>query len=325
MEKINFPYRSGSHLALLHVVSESGAWEKYGLDVDYDKYIGSDDAQRGLPTGTVEFVGGNHVSTYGLRARGDKWVYLGQTVNCVVHRLCVRPDSGISGLRDLYEKKILVRGSHPSLNDWLFLKQRGLDVDRDDIELIDQMRVKQGSMDYEPGQEVEAKRAKWEWVKEGRVDACLVTTFQGIAAERAGMKVIDVESLPMINFTTVSAHQDFVEQNPDIVDRFLKGLIEGIAYFKNQPEAAKRIMKARFMGGKLDDEMVDAVYNELARIVEPKLYPTMEAIGNVYQEALRQDPDARKVNPLSLWNMNYIRRIDDRGFIDALYGNKEVN
>jgi len=324
MDRISFPYRSGSHLALLHVVSESGAWEKHGLDVDYDKYIGSDDAQRSLPAGTVEFVGGNHVSTYGLRARGDKWVYLGQTVNCVVHRLCVRPDSGISGLHDLYEKKILVRGSHPSLNDWLFLKQRGLDVDRDDIELVDQIRVKQGSMDAEPGQEEEAKRAKWEWVKEGKVDACLVTTFQGIAAERAGMKVIDIESLPMINFTTVSAHQDFVENNPDLVDRFLKGLVEGIAFFKTQPEKAKAIMKARFLNGVLDDEMVNAVYGELARIVEPKLYPTMEAIGNVYQEALRQDSDARKVNPLSLWNMNYIRRIDDSGFIDALYGNREV-
>jgi hypothetical protein len=31
MDKIAFPYRSSSHLVLLHVVAESGAWEKHGL------------------------------------------------------------------------------------------------------------------------------------------------------------------------------------------------------------------------------------------------------------------------------------------------------
>jgi ABC-type nitrate/sulfonate/bicarbonate transport system substrate-binding protein len=324
MDKVSFPYRSGSHLSLLHVISESGAWERHGLEVDYDKYIGSDDAHRDLPSGAVEFIGGNHVSTYGHRARGDKWVYLGQTVNSVVQSLCVRPDSGISHIQDLRGKKFLARGSHPTLNDWLFLKQRGLDADRDDIELVDQIRVKQGSMDAEPGQEAEAKRSKWEWVKEGKVDACFVTTLHGMAAAQAGMKIIDIESLPMIQFTTVSAHQDFVEKHPDLVERFLKGMIEGIATLKTQPETAKRIIKARYMNGALSDDMVNAIYDELARLLEPKLYPTMEAISNVYQEALYQDADSRKVNPLSLWNLNYIRRIDDSGFVDALYGNKEV-
>ena len=74
MDKISFPYRSSSHLVLLHVIAESGAWEKHGLDVNYDWHISSGDAHRAVPLGEVEFVGGNHVSTYGRRARGDKWV-----------------------------------------------------------------------------------------------------------------------------------------------------------------------------------------------------------------------------------------------------------
>ena len=39
MDHVNFPYRSSSHLALMHVISESGAWERQGLRVDYDKPI----------------------------------------------------------------------------------------------------------------------------------------------------------------------------------------------------------------------------------------------------------------------------------------------
>jgi len=97
MDNIAFPYRSSSHLVLLHVVAESGAWEKQGLRLDYDRHISSTEAHRAVPAGDVEFVGGNHVSTYGHRARGDTWVYLGQTVNQVNHQLVVPPTLGSMG------------------------------------------------------------------------------------------------------------------------------------------------------------------------------------------------------------------------------------
>lgn len=58
MEKINFPYRSESHLPFLHVVGQSGSWEKHGLQVDYDKFISSADAHNNVANGSVEFVGG---------------------------------------------------------------------------------------------------------------------------------------------------------------------------------------------------------------------------------------------------------------------------
>lgn len=58
MDRVNFPYRSSSHLALMHVISESGAWERQGLDVDYDKVIGREDAHKLVITGEVEFVSG---------------------------------------------------------------------------------------------------------------------------------------------------------------------------------------------------------------------------------------------------------------------------
>src|SRR5581483_8993772 len=127
MHKVRFPYRSFSHLPLLHVVAASGAWEKHGLDVDYNFPISAKEAHRAVAAGEIEFVGGNHVSTYAKRARGDKWVYLAQTVNTLNHRLLVRADSGIERVADLKGKTIGSYGSHPGLNDWLFLKQNGLD------------------------------------------------------------------------------------------------------------------------------------------------------------------------------------------------------
>jgi hypothetical protein len=48
----------------------------------------------------------------------------------------------------------------------------------------------------------------------------------------------------------------------------------------------------------------------------------MNAIANVYEEAKRQDADAKKINPMELWDLHHIRQIDDTGFVDSLYGNR---
>jgi ABC-type nitrate/sulfonate/bicarbonate transport system substrate-binding protein len=322
MDKVAFPYRASSHLVLLHVIAESGAWEKHGLDVEYDRRISSSEAHRAIPAGEVEFVGGNHVSTYGHRARGDNWVYLGQTLNQVHSKLIVRPDSGIFTAADLRGKKVGTRGSHPGLNDWLQLKQRGLDVDRDDLELINQLVHKKGQMDAEGEDKPTVKNPPlWTWVRDGIVDAAFVTPPSILFAEEAGLRVIDIDPLPMIWFTTISTSLDFAAKHPDLVDRFLKGIIEGIHFFKTQPERSIQIIKDRYVNeGKLSLAQATYTYQNLAPLLEARLYPTMPAIMNVYEEAKRQDPDAAKINPLALWDMHHLRAIDDSGFIDRIYG-----
>lgn len=326
MDRINFPYRSAGHLALLHVVSESGSWAKHGLDVNYNYQISSSDAHDLVPKGEVEFVGGNHVSSYAARAHGDTWVYLGQTLNQVNIKLVVRPDSGINGVADLREKVVATSGSHPSLNDWLYLKQRGLDVDRDDVVLANNVKLKTGSMDAIEGDAEKKKIPLWRRILDRQADAAFLTAPASMLAQEHGLKAIDVPPQPMIWFTTVSSSLGFVEKNPEIVERFLKGMIEGIHFFKTQREKSIDIIEKRYnREGKMSKAHATFIYESLAPYLEPKLYPSMEAIANVYEEAKRQDADAKKVNPLELWDMHHVRRIDDSGFIDNLYASSRGN
>jgi len=247
VDKVSFPYRASTHLNLLHVVAESGAWAKHGLDVNYNYQITKGDAHRAVASGEVEFVGGNHISTYAHRARGDTWVYLGQTMNTVNPKLVVRPDSGINGIRDLRGKKVGTRGMHPGLNDWLLLKQRGLDVDRDEVELVAKVEglVSAEAAEQIEGAESDAARTKkraavWQWVRDGYVDAALLLAPSHLFAADAGLKVIDIEPLPMIWYTTISSSLPFVEKHPDIVERFLKGMIEGIHFSRRSRRQASK-------------------------------------------------------------------------------------
>lgn len=335
MDKIAFPYRSSTHLPFLHVVAESGAWERHGLEVEYNKRISSGRAHDAVLKGDVEFVGGNHLSPYGHRARGDRWVFIGQTVNYVPGRkLVVRADSGIERIEDLRGKVVGSRGNHPRYNDWLQLKQHGLDVDRDEVGLVDQFQAVGGRAVHEAKVDGTAARAiadanpdieataepLWRLVLDKRIDGAFLQVPQCLFAAEAGLKTVEIDRMPMIYFTTISSSLRFVESHPDIVERFLKALIEGVHFFKTQPERSMQIIKDRYkLDGNMDVAMAERTYADMAAALEPALYPSPRAIENVYEEAVREDEDAAGINPMALWDLHYLRKIDDSGFVDRLY------
>src|SRR5262249_23179851 len=91
------------------------------------------------------------------------------------------------------------------------------------------------------------------------------------------------------------------------------------------PEESIRIIQTQYdKEGKLNLAQATYIYQELAPLLEPRLYPSMKAIANVYEEAKRDDADASKINPMELWDLHHVRRIDDSGFISALYGEKDA-
>jgi ABC-type nitrate/sulfonate/bicarbonate transport system substrate-binding protein len=301
MDKVQFPYRSDSHLPFLHVVGESGSWEKHGLQVEYNKFISSEDSHKNVASGTVEFVGGNHLSPYIRRPEGDKWVYLGQTVSLLNHRMVVRADSGVNRVADLRGKKVASKGQHPGLNTWLFIKQHGLLGEC----MLERFR---------------GDTPHWEAVRDGKADAAFVTPPADLLARRAGMKVIDVEFLPMVWFTTVSTGLPFVEKHPEIIDKFLRGICEGIAYFKTHRAESIKIIKQKYQEeGELDDQAATHLYDELKMILQAKPYASLPAISNVYEISVEQNKAAEKTDPMALWDFHFLRRIDDSGFIDNLY------
>jgi ABC-type nitrate/sulfonate/bicarbonate transport system substrate-binding protein len=160
-------------------------------------------------------------------------------------------------------------------------------------------------------------------VKDGDVDAAFVNQPRTEQARRLGLKVIDIPTQDMIFFMTVSSSAKMVTERPDVVKRVLKSVLEGIAYFKTHRDETIKILLAKHKKeGDLDLDMATKVYDDLAPRLEPKLYPSLPAVYNVYQEALKQDEkngDAAKIHPLALWNVNFLREIDDSGFINNLY------
>jgi ABC-type nitrate/sulfonate/bicarbonate transport system substrate-binding protein len=304
MDKIKFPYRSDGHLALLHVVHDSGAWAKHNLEVEYDYFIEAKDAHKMVASGEVEFVSGNHLTPYAARLKGDPWVYVGQTLNLNYHRLCVQPNSGINSMADLKGKVVAHKRTAPRPQQ-LALPER------------ERPRRRQGDVTMQKS--TQKGKAAWEGVKVGEFDAALIGPPDDIFAKRAGLKIIEIPFQPMVWFTTVSTSSKFADKHPGIVERVLKGICEGVAFFKKEKAKTTKILADRFKGEKWDNEVVEHMYKELAAILEKKPYPTLPAIRNVFELAKRQHPEVEGTNPLALWDMHYLRQVDDSGFIDKLY------
>jgi hypothetical protein len=53
--------------------------------------------------------------------------------------------------------------------------------------------------------------------------------------------------------------------------------------------------------------------------LESAPYPSIEAIQNVFALAVKGDPQIKEFNPLSLWDLHYVKEIDDSGYIRRLY------
>jgi len=62
---------------------------------------------------------------------------------------------------------------------------------------------------------------------------------------------------------------------------------------------------------------VETAINAIVSKLQIKPYPTLEALSATYEIAC-QEYGAKDLNPLALWDMHWVKELDDEGFIDAL-------
>jgi NitT/TauT family transport system substrate-binding protein len=301
-------YRSNSHAPLWLVADKSGSWQKNGLDVDTSPQLVREKAVESLKSGRVYLISGNHHNLYVRNAKnGEDFVHLAQaTNNWTENKLVVRP--GIRSIQDLRGKKIVADRltSHAGLNVWLFLKQQGLDADRGDVELVE-MR---GSSEE-----------RWKKVVAGEYDATFVTIPYDSRAAQAGAHVIDAKAIPMIRGVTLTTTMTFVREHTDDIRLLTRGFVDAIHFFITKPEETLEILSehARPILKLQSDQEVKTLYDEWAQSLERKPYPALPAIANVFELALRRNPEIAGYNPLALWDTHFVRELDDSGYIDGLY------
>ena len=307
-KKMRIYYRAPSHVPLWKVMEEGGFLEKQGLEME----MGSLEGQRkraaeGLKAGELDIVSGNHHNLYARKAlHGDPYVHIGQSNNAWRENYLVC-GKGVNGLQDLKGKRIAMDDydGHTGLNVWLYLRKQNFEEGRD-VELV---------TDPVKG----AERAKG--VMDGKYDATFIRAVDRLRALKFGAKIIEVPPMAMIEGVTLTTTTTYVKNHEDECRSLIRALVDGIHFFKTNKAGTLKIVKQHCseLLKMRDDEEWDCFYDNQMASLESAPYPSIAAIENVFALAVKRDPEIREFNPLSLWDLHYVKEIDDSGYIRRLY------
>ncbi len=306
MRELKIIYRSESHAPFWVVAEQAGIWAKHGLSVNTSPELGRERAVEALKNGHVDLISGNHHNLYARRAKNrEDFVHLAQLGNRWTENHLMVTDA-IKSVQDLRGKQIAVdsKSSHAGLNVWLFLRQEGLDLDQGDYDLVETHA---------------ATDKRCQGVLAGEFDAAFVDLPHNLRAVRAGAREITVRPMPMIRGVTLTTTMAWVKSHEEETRLLIRGTVEAVHFFLTQPEKTKGIMRGSTILGLQNDQEAGALYDSWSSFLERKLYPTTEAINNVFTLAARLKPEIADLNPLVMWNTHYLRELDDSGFIDDLY------
>jgi ABC-type nitrate/sulfonate/bicarbonate transport system substrate-binding protein len=300
-------FRSHSHLPIWEVMDKAGIWQQNGLKVSFEFCNSSEVAEKALFGGDVDFISGNHISPYLLVRRGKPIVCLTSPSNTTNDRLVT--NFSIKQVAELRGKKIgdttLVDSiggyHHPRGNHMLYVMRGGLKLDE-----VEWVELSESNDEF--------KAMQTDVLKSGKVDAIFVTGNTD-KFEQAGLHVLQLDRLPMINGPTLTSTLTTLEKKDGLAERLVKAQVMGIHFARTRRGETEEILAGL---RQRVPECKTINYRSVAKLL-PKPYPDHEAVANAYKLCCLKSPETEEQSPMALWDLHYLRRLDNSGFIDDLY------
>ena len=116
----------------------------------------------------------------------------------------------------------------------------------------------------------------------------------------------------------VIALKETVEQSPQLVERVLKGLLRALAFVHHpgNREAVSQTLARRL---RVDQRGAEEAYRGALETLERKPYASAEGLLNIRRMLARSNPRVATIQVEDVIDTRILRKLDDSGFIDALY------
>jgi NitT/TauT family transport system substrate-binding protein len=286
---------------IIFFTKEAKIYEKHGLDAEAVVMSGSGIASRALIAGSVLISPIATPAVMNAVVAGSDMVILAHTMPGVIQSLMVRPD--IKRTEDLKGKTIGVT-TFGSLGDFLvryLARQKGLNPDKD-------FALRQIGADPE----------RFISLKQGTIQAATLSHPTFILAQRAGFHVLwDFFKEVDYPWSEIATTRTLIKQDRDLVMRYMRAHLEGIARFKQEPELAKKVIRKML---RLDDESLAQESWELFakhRLAAP--YPNIKGMKTSYEYVAQTRPEVWKYKPEDFIDASFVEELDKSGFIKRLY------
>ena len=157
-----------------------------------------------------------------------------------------------------------------------------------------------------------------QFLERGIVDAVPLSMPFNFGARRLGFReLVNYEKLGITYpSNTVTTLRQTASKNPELIERFLKTLIEGIHIFKTQKEKSLAVMRKNLRGGA--EEILEETYQSTVGEMETVPAPQLQVIKSGLDLLSLQYPQAKQTDPSLIFDPSFVRRIDQSGFIAGL-------
>jgi NitT/TauT family transport system substrate-binding protein len=292
--------------SVIPIGKETGIFGKHGLEVEPIYMGGGMNSLAAVTSGSVDFLFAGSTANISARLGGVDITMLAVQSNRIDYTVFSSPE--IKSPQDLKGK--IVTGTRPGASAdsalRLALHKWGLEPDKDVI-FISVAESQQGRLNA---------------LTRGSVAATVLTPpFSGIAKQMGMRELADLRNLDVeYPGTSIAAMGAYIKNHAATVESFLKGYVETLHFMRTQKEksvsAVMKFLKMR------DRARAEEGYSYYVEIWPALPLASTAATKNALQFLAHRQPKAANANPEEFYDMSFLKKIEESGFIRSLYGRK---
>ena len=159
-------------------------------------------------------------------------------------------------------------------------------------------------------------------LQKGGVDGAVLQDPSFSMAEDLGYKTLgdpvalDIQYLQNV----LGASRAYIRAHRDVASRFIKGFVEGVAFFKRNKDESMKILMKKMRIEKGKENYLERSYHLYAsQYMETIPYPSVTGTRTVLEFLAKDFPKAKSADPNSFIDNSLIKPLEDSGYIKSLY------
>ncbi len=301
MPSVRLAYRDEDRTPVIFCITEM-AQRHYGVNVEVILIKGTRDYEAALFNDACDVIIEHLEYLYPAAAQGKK-----VTLFCapsLARGLELVVPAEVQNVQAFRGQNLAVRTSGRPHALVMWLRMMGLEND---------MKIQMVS-DSEVG-----RWGQWKKVLNGECIATFMSDLYLPDALAAGLKVLPVPDLPVVAHYAQACLSEFAREKSDLLRDYTKAVIHAVCLMiLRKDEALEIIAQEPMKRMKITDgRELERQYDSIVKLLQLKPYPTPTAIANTFEIAAAEF-GAADINPLTLWDLHWVKELDDNGFIDNL-------
>lgn len=291
--------------AALWIAEDRGIFKKYGIDSEVVVMGGaSAGGVSSLIAGDVQFLAGGGGGVINAGLGGADVIMVASIVNKGVQRVVAR--SEFKRPEDLRGKKIGITRFGAASHLVLLIMLRNWNMSPSDVQTI----------------QVNSSPAMMAALEKGGIDAAVLTEPTFFFAEDQGYRTLaDLADMDIYYLhSMIDTTRGYLRTHRDLALRFMKGYVEGIAYFKKNKKDSIDVLAKRLRTAPAQTKYLErshALYS--SGYFENAPYVALKGVTTLLDFYGKDNPRARSANPQTFFDNSLVKELDDSGFIKKLY------